>query len=319
MKVNYLILSFFLLAFFSCKKEKKVVDTSHISFDITLNRFDQEYSAVDAQHFKDLKAKYPYLFPGDIADSTWINRKNDSLFQVLNKEVQKTFIDFRKEKKQIEEVFKRVKYYYPKIKEPKMITLISNLDLDNQIIFTDSLLLVSLDTYLGKDKIYYSNYPSYLRSNFDKNHLSIDVAQAITNKIILHIPYRLFVERILAAGKTKYAMHQFLPDKSDAEIMGYSETKIKWAEQDEERIWSYFVEKEYLYNTDKDLQRRFIEPAPFSKFYLESDNQSPGQIGTWLGYRIVSAFMENNKVSLPDMLAMPPIDIFNKSKYKPKK
>ena len=30
------------------------------------------------------------------------------------------------------------------------------------------------------------------------------------------------------------------------------------------------------------LIQRFIDPAPFSKFYLEIDNQSPGRIGVWM-------------------------------------
>jgi uncharacterized protein YjaZ len=67
------------------------------------------------------------------------------------------------------------------------------------------------------------------------------------------------------------------------------------------------------------LQNRFINLAPFSKFYLEIDNESPGRVGTWIGWQIVRSFMLNNKVSLQQMLKMDEKELFDKSKYKPKK
>ncbi|HIP48231.1 MAG TPA: gliding motility lipoprotein GldB [Lutibacter sp.] len=317
-KFTFLLIILTFLSLISCEEDKKAIDVSTINSSFELVRFDREFNQSNEKTFHKLKAKYPYLFPGNEPDSIWLNRKNDSLAQVLYQESQTIFGDFNEEKKELVRLFKHVKYYYSNFKEPKIITLQSNLDLENQIIYADSLLFISLDTYLGKDKIYYSNYPSYLVGNFDKSHLLNDVAMAISYKTVPTAPNRLFLERIIASGKLRYAMQQFLPHKTEAEIMDYSQEKIAWAIQDEERIWKYFVEKEYLYSTNKDLQERFINPAPFSKFYLISDNESPGQIGVWLGLQIVKSFMENNTVSLPEMMAMKPIDIFNKSKYKPK-
>jgi uncharacterized protein YjaZ len=68
------------------------------------------------------------------------------------------------------------------------------------------------------------------------------------------------------------------------------------------------------------LANRFINVAPFSKFYLEIDNESPGRIGQWVGWQIVRSFMENNpKVTVQDLIKMNEKDIFELSKYKPKK
>nr|HRM13383.1 gliding motility lipoprotein GldB [Flavobacterium sp.] len=64
---------------------------------------------------------------------------------------------------------------------------------------------------------------------------------------------------------------------------------------------------------------RFINPAPFSKFYLEIDNESPGQVGAWIGWQMVRSYMENNKVPVADLLKTDAKEIFSKSKYKPKK
>jgi uncharacterized protein YjaZ len=59
--------------------------------------------------------------------------------------------------------------------------------------------------------------------------------------------------------------------------------------------------------------------APFSKFYLEIDNESPGRVGQWIGWQIVRSFMQNNKVSMQEMIKMDAKELFEKSKYKPKK
>ena len=84
-------------------------------------------------------------------------------------------------------------------------------------------------------------------------------------------------------------------------------------------MWRYFLENELLYSKDSKLGNRFINPAPFSKFYLEIDNESPGRVGTWLGWQIVRSYMNNNDVPLEKMLKMNAKELFEKSKYKPKK
>jgi uncharacterized protein YjaZ len=74
-----------------------------------------------------------------------------------------------------------------------------------------------------------------------------------------------------------------------------------------------------LYSQDPKLTTRFMTPAPFSKFYLEIDNDSPGRVGAWIGWQIVRSYMKNNNVTLPELLKTNSKEIFEKSKYKPKK
>ena len=42
-------------------------------------------------------------------------------------------------------------------------------------------------------------------------------------------------------------------------------------------------------------------------------------IGKFIGWRIIKSYMKYNKSSLQEMLDTNPVDIINKSKYKPKK
>jgi hypothetical protein len=58
--------------------------------------------------------------------------------------------------------------------------------------------------------------------------------------------------------------------------------------------------------------------CPFSKFYLEIDNETPGQVGGWIDGKFVRIW-KNTKVSLQQLLDTNAKEIFEKSKYKPKK
>jgi len=127
------------------------------------------------------------------------------------------------------------------------------------------------------------------------------------------------LSQMIYAGKGLYLKDLFLPEYSDADKIGYKSEQITWCAENESYMWRYFIERKLLYDTDQKLIPRFIAPAPFSKFYLEIDNESPGRVGSWLGWQIVRSFMENNEVSLNEMLKMDAKEIFEKSKYKPKK
>ena len=120
-------------------------------------------------------------------------------------------------------------------------------------------------------------------------------------------------------GKKMYLLDAYLPSISDKEKIGFIKEKMNWTKLNESQIWKYFIEKDLLYSTNTKLNKRFLEPAPFSKFYLSTDNSSPGRIGVWLGWQIVRSYMQKNDVSLPQLLQTDATEIFKKSKYKPKK
>jgi hypothetical protein len=110
-----------------------------------------------------------------------------------------------------------------------------------------------------------------------------------------------------------------LSDYSEDKILGYTPDQLAWAMTNEKEIWNFFVSKELLYSTDPELIKRFISPAPFSKFYLNIDVDSPGQIGQWLGLQIVKAYQMKERKSIAQLLNTPYRELFEKSKYKPRR
>ncbi|PKP12850.1 MAG: gliding motility lipoprotein GldB [Bacteroidetes bacterium HGW-Bacteroidetes-3] len=303
----------------SCKKEiEKKVDVSKTEVTISVIRFEQKFYEANETTLPALKNEFPYLFPAQ-NDSIWLHKINNGEERELYKKSQAVFTDFKNEKVQIADLFKHVKYYQPSFNSPKIITLITNLDYQNKIVYADTLLFVSLDMYLGKSSEVYQDFPAYLSQNFDKSQLVVDMASAISDHYFMAGKSRQFLDMVIGAGKKMYMIDSYLPLVSDAKKIGYTEAENEWAMNNESQIWKYFIENKLLYSTDSGLYDRFIAEGPFSKFYIDIDKDSPGRIGVWLGWQIVRSYMKNNDVTLRQLLQSDAEEIFKNSKYKPKK
>src|SRR5690606_39015487 len=120
-------------------------------------------------------------------------------------------------------------------------------------------------------------------------------------------------------GKILYLKDKWLPDVPDEDKIGYTAEELEWARDNEEPIWRYYVERQLLFDSDTELYTRFLYPAPFSKFYLELDNESPAKLGQFIGWQIIRQYMDKSGASLEEMLSTDAETIFNKANYKPKK
>ena len=316
-----LALCVLVLGVLSCKKEdnsKLKVDISKVNIAVTIDRFDVDFYKTTAADLDKTKTKYPFLFPTQ-PDSVWLNKINDKDEKELYEETQKVFPNITDLTTELNSFFKYLKHYNPKSRTPRVITMLTNIDYENRIVFADSLLLISLDAYLGKKHPFYNDYPAYIKQNNEKEHIIVDVAKTIINTHKFSKKPRTFVDKMIYKGKKMYVLDAYLPTVPDALKIGYSAVKIAWAESNEAQIWKYFIEKNMLYSTHKELDVRFLDIAPFSKFYMEEDSQSPGRIGEFIGWQIVRSYMQKNDVSLQELLQKNEEEIFRKSNYKPNK
>lgn len=315
-----IILLLVLLVNFSCKKEiKSDIDVSSIDINIEIDRFEQKFFNTTAETLPALKNQYPYLFPKHNLDSIWLEKINNVNEIELFNTSQEVFGNFSEQRSEIEDLFKHIKYYHKNFKEPKIITLITDLDYEGKVIYADSLLFVSLDMYLGKDNSAYLDFPEYISQNFDKSQLVVDIANEIGKKYFKTSKKRQFLDIIVDQGKRMFLIETYLPEHSKASLIGYTPESFEWAAANESQIWKFFVENQLLYSIDANLRTRFIDRAPFSKFFIDIDKESPGSIGVWLGWQIVTSYMNNNNVTLHQLLQTNADEIFKNSKYKPKK
>jgi hypothetical protein len=123
---------------------------------------------------------------------------------------------------------------------------------------------------------------------------------------------------VIYQGKILYFKEKMLPKVAKNHIIGYSEEDLKWSRNAESMIWRYFVERNLLYSTDSDLRRRFLRPGPFTKFYLEIDNETPPRLGQYLGWQIVNAYAERHpEKNIQEIINTDTQTLFSQSKYKP--
>ena len=314
---------FLLLVFvvvYACSDEKKIDDAIlDVPVRVEIDRFDEKFANATPENLQTIKSTYPYLFPASFQDSIWIQKMNDTLQQQLELEVNTIYSDFSSYEAELELLFKHLKYYFPDFREPKIITLISEVDYRNRVIYADSLLLVGLDNFLGSEHHFYVDINKYISKNLRPNQLLPEVTEAIAQKYITPPSGRTFLDQMVYAGKVIYLKEQLLPKYEANEVMGYSKEEMKWAVDNEAEIWRYFVERELLFSTDPKLASRFILPGPFSKFYLELDNESPARLGQYMGWQIVKAFAETTNSDLKSLLQTPASELFKNSKFKPKK
>ncbi len=308
-----------ILIFMRCSNNKKInSEIEKIPLEIKFDRFDLKFISVNKKGFQKFKNKYDFLFPSKFPDSIWMKRKNDSIQIMLQNEVNIVFPNMNELEKESENIYKHLIYNFPSLKVPKFLTLINNVDYQSKIIFTDSIILISLDTFLGSTNKLYNGIPNYIKSDMDKSRFGSILVDKIASSIIKAPRSRFFLDRIIYKGKILLLKDFVIPLSSDETKIGYSKEQINWAKQNEEYIWKYFIENELLFETDDDLIDRFIIPAPFSKFYLEIDNESPGKIGQWIGWQILRSFRKKNpSLKISDILNLPSEELFKKANYKP--
>lgn len=318
---HILLVLFSVVIAMSCKNNNTLEnDIAKINTDVQIERFDQLFAQVTSKKLPELKMAYPFMFSEKYPDSFWLDKKADTLQIQLFNEVDKTFSNFEDIEAEIESFFNHLRYYYPEFNLPRMITTTNDVDYRNRVVVTDTIAVIALDSYLGSDHEFYGGISKFLKANLNKEQIVVDLANAYAKKYTYHPNRKTLLDEMIYFGKLLYFKDVMLPFKTEPERIGYTEDELEWAIANESYIWRFFVSRELLFSTDTKLPRRFINPAPFSKFYLEHiDADSPGRLGQYIGWQIVRAYMEQNDVSLKDILIKSTEDIFNNSKFKPRK
>ena len=308
-----LLIILFFFVYVSCDKKVSFKDKK-----IEVVRFEKLFYNSDSADLNQIKNKYPFFFPDSYPDSVWLNRLQDPIQLGIFNEITTQYDSVIFLETGLFKFFKSHIELVDKFITPQVITVNTDIDYKNKVILTDSLLLIGLDNYLGPNHKFYDGIPEYIKEDFTIPGIFSDVAEKFAFSNIPRIEFYTFLDKIIYYGKVLY-YKDFTLDIEDRYKIGYSKVKMKWAKENEYFVWTYFIENNILFNPDNNLESRFINDSPFSRFYLEIDNESSEMIGKYIGWQIVKSYMKNNDTSLKNMLNKSPIDIYNNSKYKPQK
>lgn len=317
-----------------CKQKKQIPDVSGVTVNLQTIRFEKAFFAVDTLHIDQslqaLHSRYPgftqdFLFniigtspdsaerdvPSFIASYNDMFRASETLFK-----------DFGNTEQQVKKGLQFVHYYFPSYKLPsKLVTFIGPINSYGNIITADAL-GVGLQLYMGKDfPMYLSEkgqqlYPLFISRKFEPAYIPVNCMKNIIddmypNKSMGHP----LAEQMVESGKRLFILDRLLPELPDTLKTGYTAQQLKDSYDNEQTIWSFFVQNDLLFSTDPNMTRDYMNDAPNTEAL---GKQSPGNIGQFLGMQIVSKWMEKHPgISLDALMQTPAKKIFDEAKYKP--
>ncbi len=320
----------------NCNKNSKIVDVSGIALELDFQRFDVDLMALDttslAASVATLHAQYPDFFPLYCQQMMGfgIPEKQDSMLlsniaafvqeptvRALFDTVQKQYSDTRKLEQELTEALKHYKYYFPNAHVPKVVGFVSYFGWST-ITYDTTVLGLGLDMHMGSDFEYPTNIPLYIQQALHPEYL---LPQAV--KVLAGMRYDFdntegtLLSKMVSNGKRLYFTDLLLPRTADYLKMDYLQEQIEWCKTNEPEIWKFFVDKELLYTTGALDHRKYLEQGPTT---AGMPQDSPGNVGTWVGWQIVKAYMKQFPETTFDLLmALDAQTMLAMSKYKPKR
>jgi len=312
------------LSLFKKDKNPLKIDVSKVDAPVVIKNFDHAFFTSDTLNWvaeiARLKRDFdPFFAQNDFA-KFWYDQRVDPLQNNLFQAWVKINPDPEKFNQKLLHAFKHLYYYYPNYPPAEVYTYISRLDFEYPVLHADAYLFVATDLYLGKNNTNYGGMPDYLRYFRQPEFLLTEVMESYAMRLnTKDLQDNSLLNEMIYWGKNLYFAQAMLPDAPDTAIIRYSSKKLDFALANEQAMWTYFIDNKLIFNTTDDVRRRFVDAAPFSKFGMPFDNETPGMIGRWIGWRIVQSYMKNNPdVSLPQLMANKDFNtIFKYSKYKP--
>lgn len=324
-------------AFISCKQSSRP-DVSHINLDIKIERFDKELYAAKGKNIDEtnaLLAKNYGLFYDDyihrmVGTPEYRNTEVlntlfvDQAYTDLTKDVDSVFPNLKVQEKGLTETFKYIKYYYPKTRVPKFISFVSGFAY--QMPVGDQYMGIGLDMFLGEDSKFYKaiiqSVPLYLSRRFTPEYIVPRVAETYAHEELFIEPDEntTLLSKMIFQGKILYFLDQVLPESiADSTKIGYTSEQLNWVTAFEGDIWAYFLENNYLYETDYQKIQVFLSEGPFTPGLGENRESAP-KLGVWTGWQIVRKYMEEHpKITLQELMADNDAQkILKQSRYKPK-
>ncbi|MBP6687570.1 MAG: hypothetical protein KA160_06895 [Lacibacter sp.] len=344
-----LILLFLIVTFIACTNETDAPNVSGIKVDLKVERFEQDLFAIDSNAAKQglfqLQQKYPAFLPlfinhvlglGPLADSNSLAFEGSKRFLHLNKPVfeasQKLYKNFTGTGEELKNGFQYVKYYFPGHTIPTIITTIGPMDAlapmsnnePSPNYIGENFLAIGLQFYLGKDYSIYNDpgyissiAPQYRSRRFSKEFIAADVFTLVIDDLYPDSSNRYpLIERFVEKGKRLYLLNQFLPNSNDTLLIGYTGNQLNWCKENERSIYNFFIQQNLLYEIDPSRIQNYITDGPTTQGMPE---QSPGNIGAFLGWEIIKSYMKKNPdVTLKQLMKTTNKTIFNESDYKPR-
>lgn len=333
------------LLLFSCGDKKNIPDVSKIKINLQVQRFEQDFFAIDTNHLlegvQQLAIKYPQFSKDFFGNILGLEKLDDStasavkFFYVSYKPMlqitQNLFGNFKPYKKEIEQGFQFVKYYFPTYSIPqKIITFIGPMDayFNGSIssysdVITQAGPAIGLQLHLGAQAQAYQaglqggQIFQYQIARFTPSTIAINTMKNVVDDLF---PYqatgRPLIEEMIEKGKRLYVLDKLMPYTNDTLKIGYTKAQLDGCRSHEAAVWNYFVQASLLFSIEPSVNKDYLADGPKTQELGES---APGYIGLFVGWQIVNKWMDkNSKTTLNQLMQKDAKALFNETGYKPR-
>jgi hypothetical protein len=310
-------------------------DVSHIKLDSRMERFDQDLFALDTNNLAaaitTLEAKYPELLPvfaGRVIhdesnpDETPMMALNGFLrapeLRNLYDSVQATFPDLAQTEKDVSQVLKYYKYYFPDQPDIQVTTIISEFG-RGVFPYGQRGLAIGLDFFLGKDFSAYAQiFPQYVQRTLTPEYIPVNVAKSLAEVESGDPKGQRLLDLMLYHGKKIYIASLLVPYAPDSMLMGYTNEQMQGCYFNEKAVWKRILDEKLLYSTNQNDIRKLVNPSPNAPKVFD---EAPGEIANWVGWRIVEAWMKKHpNTPIKELLAQNDSQKFlEEAGYRPKR
>ena len=253
-------------------------------------------------------------------DSAFINelyrRFTHQGFDTLISETKRIFGDEDRLIKEFSAAYSHLKYYFPNAQIPKIITTVSGLE--NDLFFSDSLVIVGLDFFLGPGAKYRPNLYNYMLGRYKPESVvpSVMLVTGISEKFNkIDTKDKTALAEMIAYGKAYVFAQHTIPCIPDSTLFGYSPSETAGIYANEDLIWKKMIDEELLFETSHLTKQKYLGERPNT---TEISANCPGRIGMWTGMRMVGKYLRDSKIEIKKVMDETDANrLFRKSGYKP--
>jgi len=255
----------------------------------------------------------PYIeqFNVFLGDAIHTESGQQQLFEyITDPQIREIYLDTREVwpdvenlERELSEAFRYYRYHFPDAPIPQFFTYISGLDYNYPIKYYDHVMVLGLDLYLGSEHPLYgrAGLAEFRRFDMHPRFVTVDVFRMLAEKKLQNtgiIPEQL-LDFMVYEGKVLYFLDSMLPEHPDSLKIAFSSEQFQWMQTNQDRVWTYFLENELLYSSDRPTIMKFIGEAPFTAPF---GRYSPPRTASYTGWQIVREFMRNHpEVSLAEL------------------
>ncbi|MES2800753.1 MAG: hypothetical protein V4638_12105 [Bacteroidota bacterium] len=320
MTLNQLYLSILILASLqSCTYNPLDVDASSIKVKTNFINLDSIFRSSDSSQLMNYHHKLQFeiseIYDYQLGYCLGLRTKSDTTFyngiqqflkddyiKNVELEISKQFKNLLQQKENIIDGFRHLKFHLKDIKIPEHIVFMNSFFAANTFV-TEKEIGIGLERYLGAKTQVIQQLPpdqffEWMKAGLDKKYLERDALCAWIMTHCVDEAKGNLAEHIIQWGKILYLTKAAFPEKTDAEILRYTDEDFTWAINNEAQVWEYLVKDKILFKLNEQVIMNFIKEGPFTPGLPE---EGPDRLGQFMGLRMIQKYMEIKKISVAEM------------------